>query len=102
MSKDIRVTWSRAGTQLSPDLIPMQLDNMSVQEGSYYSGTQPYFRYNGYVNTTQYAFQFQDLLTDAFNIDPKTDQLTRYRIINDPEIYPDAHYELALDRVVGT
>ena len=102
MSKDIHVTWSRAGTQLSPDLIPMQLDNMSVQEAAYYGGTQPYFRYNGYVNTTQYAFQFQDLLTDAFNTDPKTQQLTRYRIINDPEPFPDGHYEPALDRVIGT
>jgi hypothetical protein len=102
VSKDIRVTWSRAGVPLSPDLIPMQLDNMSVAEAAYYSGTQPYFRYNGYVNTTQYPFLFQDLLTDAFNIDPKTQQLTKYRVINDPEFFVDNHVELALDRVVGT
>lgn len=102
MSKDIHVTWSRAGTQLSPDLIPMQLDNMSAQVASYYGGAAPYFRFNGYVNTSQYPFLYQDLLTDAFNTDPKTQQLTRYRIINDPELFVDNHYELVLDRVLGT
>lgn len=101
--KDIKVQWYRGGSDsshlLSPDAIPMQVDNMSVGEAAYYGGDAPYFRYNGYVNTLHYVFQYRDLLIDTKNIDPITQQLTQYRIINDPE--PFHHYELVLDRMVG-
>jgi hypothetical protein len=106
LSKDVTVQWFRGGfngTHLqSPDVIPLQVDNMSAGESAYYGGTAPYFRYNGYVNTLTYLFQYQDGLQDTTNIDPKTGMLTRYRIINDPESFTDGHYELVLDRVVGT
>ncbi len=102
MSKDIHVYWYRSNTQQSPDAIPVQVDNMSMQEAAYYGGVAPYFRYYSYVLSTAYAFQYQDLLIDTTNTDPKTEQLTRYRVINDPEPFPDGHYELVLDKVVGT
>lgn len=106
MSKDIRVQWYRGGFasnhRQSQDVIPVQVDNMSMQEAAYYGGTEPYFRYYAFVNTTQYAFLYQDGLQDVSNIDPKTSTFTRYRIINDAEPFPDNHYELVLDRMIGT
>lgn len=106
MSKDISVQWFRGGFTAShlqsPDIIAMQLDNMNISEAAYYGGAQPYFRYSGYINTTLYPFQYQDGLQDVANIDPRTGVLTRYRVISDPEPFPDNHYELALDRMVGT
>jgi hypothetical protein len=102
MSKDIFAQWFRAGVQQTPKAIQVRLDNMSMQEAAYYGGAQPYFRYYGIVRTTVYAFLYQDLLIDIKNIDPKTNALTRYRIINIPEPFPDNHYELVLDQAVGT
>lgn len=102
MSKDIRVTWFRAGVQQSQSAIVVRLDNMSMAEAAYYGGAVPYFRFYGIVRTVVYAFLYQDLLIDIKNIDPKTSTLTRYRIINIPEPFPDNHYELVLDQAVGT
>lgn len=102
MSKDIEVHWFRAGTQQSPDAIKVRTDNMSMAEAAYYGGTQPYFRHYGFVQSVVYAFQYKDLLIDVKHIDPETKALTRYRIINLPEPFPDNHYELVLDQIVGT
>lgn len=102
MSKDISVNWSRAGVQQTNDIIPMQVDHMSMQESAYYGGVAPYFRFNGYINTTQYAILYRDLLIDTTNIDPTTNQLTQYRVIAPPEFFVDGHVELILDRVVGS
>lgn len=106
MSRDIRVQWYRGGSDSghlqSQDIIPMQVDNMSPQEANWYQGTQPYFAYTGYINTTYYAMQYQDLLIDTLNIDSKTGTNTHYRIIGDVETFPDNHMEMPLGRVVGT
>lgn len=102
MSKDIYVQWYRANAVQSPNSIAVRLDNMSMQEAAYYGGVAPYFRFYGFVRTTVYAFLYQDLLIDIKNIDPKTNALTRYRIINIPESFPDGHYEIVLDQVIGT
>lgn len=105
MSKDIHVQWYRGGNQpinlQSPDLIPLQLDVINQTEMAYDGGKQPYFLYEGYVNTISYAFQFQDLLIDPFTVDPRTGQNMRYRIAGEPETFPDSHTELLLDRKVG-
>lgn len=106
MSRDIQVQWYRGGFTSnhlqSQDVIPVQVDNMSMQEAAYYGGTAPYFRYYAFVNTLQYAFLYQDGLQDVATIDPKTNVLTRYRIINDAEFFNDSHVELVLDRMIGT
>ena|SRR5258708_1709553 len=102
MSKDINVKWYRANVLQSPNPIAVRLDNMGMQEAAYYQGSQPYFSYIGYIRTTVYQFQYQDLLVDIRSIDPKTGQLTKYRIVNDPEFFPDNHVEVAVSRVVGT
>lgn len=106
MSKDIKFQWYRGGSDnahlQSPDRIPMQVDNMSPMEASYYSGVQPYLAYTGYVNTTHYDLEYQDLLIDTKNIDPKTGTNTRYRIIGDVETFPDHHCEIPLARMIGT
>src|SRR5258707_408782 len=102
MSKDINVKWYRANVLQSPNPIAVRLDNMSMQEAAYYQGAQPYFRFYGFVRTIVYSFLYQDLLVDIKNIDPKTGALTRYRIINLAEPFPDNHYELVLDQMVGT
>lgn len=105
MSRDVMVQWYRGGADSghlqSPDLIPMQLDVINQTEQAYDGGKQPYFLYQGYVNTLNYAFQYQDLLIDTVNIDPKTSTFMRYRIAGEPEDFPDCHYELLLDRKVG-
>ncbi len=102
MSKDITITWYRAGVQQSQKAIAVRLDNMSMTEAAYYGGVAPYFRFYGIVRTTIYAFLYQDLLIDIKNVDPKTNALTRYRILNIPEPFPNNHYELVLDQAVGT
>ncbi len=102
-TQDIRVKWYRATVQQTPDIIPVQLDSMSMQEAAYYGGEQPYFRYKAFINTTQYAFAFRDSLTDVDNVDPVTTTAVKYRIINDPRPSQLANiYALILDKVVGS
>ena len=104
MSKDIFVSAKRAGTTVISSLY-LQLDNMSQQEAAYHGPAQdgaiPYFRYSAYA-LQNYDIRQGDLLTDLNNIDPKTSAHTLYRVINDPEPFPDEHLELVLDKVRGT
>lgn len=107
MARDIRVQWYRGGSDVahlqSPDIIPMQLDLMSEAEAAYYGGSQPYFRYHGFVNTRQYNFLYRDLLIDVDNADPLTNGNAQYRIINHPKDSTLSGYRrFALDKVVGT
>lgn len=106
MAKNIQVQWYRggsdAGHRQSSDVITVQLDNMSPMEASYYSGVQPYLAYTGYVYTTKYDLEYQDLLIDTVNVDRKTGALTRYRIIGDVESFPDNHVQIPLAKLIGT
>lgn len=106
MAKDILVQWYRggsdAGHRQSTDVIALQLDNMAPQEAAFYQGSEPYFKYIGYVYTTRYSLQYQDLLIDTINTDPRTGTFTRYRIIGDVESFPDNHMEMPLARMEGT
>ena len=99
MSRDIYVKVQRAGVQVYPKVY-LQLDNMSNQEAAYYQGAAPYFRYWGF-SLTNLDIRLSDLCIDLNNVDPKTNALTQYRVINDPEPFPDNHMEIALDRMVG-
>jgi hypothetical protein len=74
---------------------------MGIQEAAAFGGVEPYFRFYGFVRTVVYPFLYQDLLIDIKNVDPKTNALTRYRIINMPELFPDNHFEIALEQAVG-
>lgn len=107
MSRDIRIQWYRGNAGhvalQSPDVIPMQIDNMNMREANYYQGTQPIFLFNGYVNSLDYAFQFQDFVQDVNEIDPKTGNPTQYRIVNEPKVRTLSGYVmLALNKAVGT
>ena len=99
MSKDIFVSSKRAGSTVISSLY-LQLDNMSQVEAAYYGGAAPYFRYAAYA-LQNYDVRQGDLLVDLNNIDPKTSAHTQYRVINDPEPFPDEHLELVVDRVRG-
>lgn len=102
MSTDIYVTVKRGGSAVTT--IPafhIQLDNMSQAEAAYYGGAAPYQRYAAYA-TVIYDLRQEDLLVDTKNIDPKTNVLKQYRVINDPESFPDTHMEMVVDRVRGT
>jgi hypothetical protein len=100
MSRDIYVKVQRAGVQVYPKVY-LQLDNMSNQEATYYGGIAPYMRYWGFP-LSNLDIRQGDLCTDLFNIDPRTNALTQYRVINDPEPFPDNHMEIALDKMRGT
>jgi hypothetical protein len=99
MSSDIYIKVMRAGIEVYPKVY-LQKDNMSNQESAYYGGAAPYFRYWGF-SLVNLDIRQSDLCIDLSNIDPKTNALTQYRVINDPEQFPDNHMELALDRMVG-
>jgi len=99
MSRDIFVSVARAGTTTIPSLY-LQLDTMSQQEAAYYGGAAPYFRYAAYA-LNNYDIRQGDLLSDLNTIDPKTNAHTQYRVINDPEPFPDEHLELVLDKTRG-
>jgi hypothetical protein len=102
MSSDTYMTVKRGGTPVST--IPpfyVQIDNMSMAEAAYYGGASPYQRFAMYT-TAIYDLRQEDLLIDTKNIDPKTNTLTQYRVISQPETFPDSHMELAADKVRGT
>ena len=102
MSKDIFVNIQRPGAS-SPvySNVYVQLDNLSVQEASYYGGAAPYQRFQAYT-LANLDLRQSDLLIDRNNIDPKTSTNTHYRIINIPENFPDGHCELVVDLMRGT
>lgn len=102
MSTDAYVTVKRGGSPVNT--IPafyVQIDNMSQQEASYFGGSAPYQRYAIY-SLVVYDIRQEDLLVDTVNIDPKTSTYKQYRVINDPEAFPDGHVEFVVDRVRGT
>jgi hypothetical protein len=78
---------------------------MSIQDALAYGGASggegPHFRYNGFTWTALTLLQ-GDKLTDTVNTDPTTSTNTTYRIIGDPEKFPDSHTEFCCDRVIGT
>jgi hypothetical protein len=105
MSIYIFANVTRASAPVGSAAISCQLDLMSIQDALAYggasSGEGPHFRYNGF--TWAYITLLQgDKLTDTTNVDPKTSTNTAYRIIGDPEHFPDSHYEFVCDRVIGT
>ena len=101
MSTDAYVTVKRGGTAVaSIPAFSVQIDNMSQQEASYYGGDAPYMRYAIYARML-YDVRQEDLLVDTVNIDPKTGAKKQYRVINDPEAFPDLHMEIVADRVRG-
>jgi hypothetical protein len=89
----------RVGVQVYANVF-LQLDNMGANESSEYGGAAPFFRYNAYILGTHVIRQ-GDLLVDLFNIDPKTSVATQYRIIDDPESFPDGHIEISCERMRG-
>src|SRR5258708_2876809 len=104
MSIYIFANVTRATLPVSTVAIEVQLDLMTQQQAAAYGGAQsgegPYFRYWG--ETWDYITFLQgDLLTDTSNIDPLTNALKKYRIIGDPDPYPDGHTEIVVDRVIG-
>jgi hypothetical protein len=96
---------TRASVPVNTDPIYLQLDLMSIQDALAYggasSGEGPHFRYNGFT-WTGIALLQGDKLTDTANTDPITSTNTAYRIIGDPEKFPDSHCEFVADRVIGT
>ena len=105
MSIYIFANVTRASLPIGTSPIYCQLDLMSIQDALAYGGASggegPHFRYNG-ISWTSVALQQGDKLTDTQNIDPKTNVYTVYRIIGDPEKFPDSHCEMVVDRVIGT
>lgn len=101
MSTDAYVTVKRGGVAINTlPAFPVQIDNMSQQEAAYYGGAAPYQRYSIY-STVVYDIRQEDLLVDTLNINPKTGALKQYRVINDPEAFPDLHMEFIVDLVRG-
>lgn len=102
MSTDAYVTVKRGGKTVEAiPAFPVQIDNMSQQESAFYGGAAPYQRYSIY-STVIYDVRQEDLLVDTQNINPKTGALKQYRVINDPEAFPDLHMEFVVDLYRGT
>ena len=70
-------------------------------DGGAAAGEGPHFRYNGFTWAALTLLQ-GDKLSDTTNVDPTTSTNTVYRIIGDPEHFPDSHTEIVIDRVIGT
>lgn len=106
MSSDIYVDIYRGGLQGAKvaSNVYVQLDTMSQQEANYYQGSQPYFRFNAYIYQN-IDLEFQDMLVDTVNLEPKTlppnTRTKQYRVINQPETFPDGHIQCDLDRYLG-
>jgi hypothetical protein len=96
---DIWVQVERAGV-LEYLSVYLQIDHMEPIEASYYGGSAPYFRYEAYALAILDIRQ-SDLLVDLNNIDPKTGNKYQYRVVSDPETFPDQHTEMVIDRMVG-
>jgi len=102
MSKDIFVNVHRNGSQISGlTNIYCQLDTMQQQEAAYYGGAAPFFRYNVYI-LANLDIRQSDALIDQNNIDPRTGTNAYYRVISDPEPFPDQHMEIIVERVRGS
>jgi hypothetical protein len=105
MSIYITTNVTRASEPVGTKPIAVQLDLMNIQDAHAYGGASggegPYFRYNGFTWGGLVLLQ-GDKLTDTVNQDPTTGTYTAYRIIGDPERFPDSHYEFVCDRVIGT
>ena len=105
MSIDAFVSVTRAGVAVSGSPIVIQSDLMNQQDAKAYGGAEagegPFFRYNQYTEFPIVLAQ-GDLLTDQNTIDPKTGTYMKWRIIGDPEVFPDGHTEFVSDRVIGT
>jgi hypothetical protein len=100
MSRDIYAKVVRAGTQIYANEY-FQVDNMGPQEAAYYGGASPYMRYQMYA-LANLDIRQSDLIIDNTNIDPKTNELTQYRVISSPEPFPDSHMEIVSDLYRGT
>lgn len=100
------VTQSRKGTMLNNgQAIAVQISNMKVEEASYFSGAEPYFRF--WMNIRGAApltldFRQSDLFTDTQNIDPNTNAHTVYRVAGAPSRYLQSNYHVPLELYRGT
>ena len=105
MSIYITANVTRATAPVGSSSIFCQLDLMDIQDAHAYGGASggesPYFRYNG-ITWAGLTLLQGDKLTDVNNTDPKTGTNTVYRIIGDPEAFPDSHVEFVCDKVIGT
>lgn len=99
MSIDIFVNITRAGSPLANGTY-CQLDNLRPEEAAYLGGESPYVKYEAYL-LQRLSLLIGDLLTDTVNIDPKTGANVKYRIVSDPEAFPDSHMEMYVERVIG-
>jgi hypothetical protein len=94
------LTLNRASVTLRTD-VKAQIENMTQQEAAYWGGAGPHFRY-WIFPLAIYDIEQGDQLIDPGNVDPKTNSGFReYRVIDDPEPFPDSHMELVADRVRG-
>lgn len=107
MSRDITIQWYRGGSTSqylqSPDLIPMQIDDLSDEEAARYGGSEPFFRFKGFINTLAYPIRYRDLLINPNETDTITNLPIRYRVITEPRFRTMSNYtRMILEKVVGT
>jgi len=104
MSVYVSVNFTRAATPLNASPIWIQLDLMTQQQAAAYGGASageaPYFRYKGFLPSLVVLAQ-GDLCTDTINIDPLTGTFKKYRLIGDPNPFPNGHTEIVVDRYIG-
>jgi|SRR5579883_2486438 hypothetical protein len=83
----------------------MRLDKMDAKESAYYKGADPHFTYSGIIEYLPVAnpqlLQNDDTVIDLINIDPLINTNRQFSIIDDPEPFPNGHWEVALVRYRG-
>ena len=83
--------------------VPVQIDNASELIAQYYggSGYDVFEVYIPYFPT--YTAARNDLFIDQVNNDPliSPPQLARYRVVGNPEKFPDGHQEMKVNRFTG-
>lgn len=110
MSEDILVTIK--GNRGSPPALTtiannvvVQLDKMQAVEAAGYESSEPHFTYTAYTTQLPVSdpqlLREGDLLIDTKTIDYTTNSLRQYRVIAEPESYPDFHWELICYRFRG-
>ena len=108
MSEDVSVQLFRTGSQVAgTGTFTIQLDKLSSHEASFYKGADPHFTYEVFTTALPTSDSFlvrqSDTLNDQVVVDPLTGAKRIFRIISDPEPFPnDGHWECVVVRYRGT
>lgn len=98
----IAVSVLRDGLVIAED-VAMNIERNAQLEMSTYSAA-PHYRYDAvlqYPLPGGYVLRMNDYLRDELNTDNVTGSPLMYQVVNQPEKWPDGHYEFEVDDAPG-